>query len=169
MRTVLLSVLSIVALAGAPLAAADGAPSAAFTLCSVTPNPLLVQFSALSDCSASAECAPFADVNCSATGSSTSCSSADRDCSAGSVGERGFVTCNGSTSTTKYCGGPCCGQDGVCEYLEGCGCSDVDCHGTRLCPYDCELCPYVTDCQTDADCRCPGSLCTSSGICLCAG
>jgi hypothetical protein len=184
MKTFVLSVFSIVVLAGAPLAAADAAPAAASSLCSPTPNPLLVDFEFNAQCTAIAQCAPFSNVSCSTGGT---CLAVDRNCSSGAGGERGFVTCSGGTT---YCGGTCCGSDGVCESSYGCGssdpdcpcdqdlfcnftncgCSDPDCSSRPGCGV-CELCSSITNCQSDKECSrdCPGSICTSSGICLCTG
>lgn len=184
MKTVLLSVLSIVVLAGTPLAAADETASAAASLCSLAPNPLLVDFDFNAQCTAIAQCAPFSNVSCSTGGT---CLAVDRNCSSGAGGERGYATCSGGTT---YCGGQCCGSDGVCEYDYGCGCSDPDCSGRPECPCaengscnskcgcpkdpdccTCDLCSSITDCRSDRDCSvgCPGSICLSNGICLCAG
>jgi hypothetical protein len=117
-------------------------------------------------CGASADCLPFSQQSCIGTGT---CVGVDRNCT---VGERGYVTCNGSTT---YCAGPCCAQDGVCEYGYGCGCTDEDCcslgacQGHPNCPLPPCECSEVTNCQSNRDCCTPGSICTPSGMCLCAG
>ena len=142
---------------GAMAPAADPAPLDRCAALADPVEPLLVDFGFHAQCTAIAECAPFTDVSCNQGGT---CTGVDRNCN---VGERGYVTCSG---TTTYCGGACCGSDGVCEVGYGCSCEeDPDCAGHSECP-PCE-CAAVTNCRFDSDCCTPGSVCTSSGICVC--
>jgi hypothetical protein len=160
MKIVLFSALSIVVLAGAPLAAADETPSAAASLCSLAPNPLQVDFDFNAQCTVVADCNPFPDKTCT----SGVCEGKDRNCS---IGQRGYVDCG----TRQYCAGACCGSDGVCEYSYGCGCTDPDCCFLAACRTAPECtcdCGSVTNCRSDKDCCDEGSICLSNGICLCA-
>jgi hypothetical protein len=87
-------------------------------------------------CTATAHCAS-STISCSGNNSTTSCSSADQNCS---VGQRGFVTCDG---TTTVCPTACpCPPD---------YCLNVDCSD------QCGGCPYTVTCL-------PGAC---SGLCHC--
>jgi hypothetical protein len=60
-------------------------------------------------CVATADCYPYADVNCS-SGSGT-CIAVDRNC----PNTQGYVTCNGATTyCTPDCSDPCEGLSGFC-------------------------------------------------------
>jgi hypothetical protein len=164
---VLLSLLflAVPALASADTAATDlGAPAAEVSAACSAPAGLAdviqVDFRSLAECTALAQCDPFQDVGC--VGSDT-CSVKDRNCS---IGQRGFVKCDG---VTTYCPEPCCATNGVCEVSYGCTCENdsPDCDSDPACE-ECE-CSEVTNCQSNRDCCTPGSICTPSGICLCAG
>lgn len=76
-------------------------------------------------CTATASCGAYS-ISCSSNVSVTSCSSADRNCS---VGQRGFVTCNGVTTQCDCpCGGTtqqqqCCTCDTTGDCIACCRCA----------------------------------------------
>ncbi|MFP3941206.1 MAG: hypothetical protein ACOC7L_02030 [Acidobacteriota bacterium] len=92
--------------------------------------PMLGGVGSLSTCTATAECDGY-QISCEGD---SECTAVDRDCS---VGERGFVDCDGNVTA---CDDPCdttvCG-DGVCEDGEEDSCL-ADC-GSQCPP--CIICP----------------------------
>lgn len=91
-------------------------------------------------CSADADCGSYSDLWCSDSTNPCSCTSQDRNCSAG---RRGFVRCNGSTT---YCG-PVCGGALVCDQT----CSGRPCSSSSQC----------------GNGNCPQGFCAPAGICMC--
>lgn len=111
----------IACLAGAPDVLASAAP-------------MLGDVGSLSTCTATATCGDGADVSCEGD---SECRAVDRDCS---VGQRGFVDCDGNvTRCAEPCPGPTCG-DGICEAGEEDSCF-ADC-GSQCPP--CIICPCDT-------------------------
>ena len=98
-------------------------------------------------CTATANCGDGTSVYCESNTSTTSCSSADRNC----PGERGHVTCNG---VTTWCPAECTSG--------GCGpnfCTDED---EFNCAMGCSPCDYTFTCNTTfcfERCRCHFSTC----------
>jgi hypothetical protein len=135
------------AMAAPALSAADKAFIASLAARSGAPAPVpAAKRPALGEkalCTATADCGNGTTVYCESNASTTSCSSADRNCAAG---EQGHVTCDGATIWCQ----PACPVICDCNALE------------NDCLWSCDPCPYSFTCDPttcDSTCRCRFRLC----------
>jgi hypothetical protein len=133
-----LAVLSVLASPATAASPSPGVPAlSAFLSSLAAPAPVLAAKRPIigkSLCSASANCGSGGTISCSGNNSTTSCSAADQNCS---VGQRGFVTCDGVTTQCPNA----CPVD--CDTLEQ-NCAD-SCNPCSIKTFQCS--PYRCRCD----------------------